>query len=533
MYPVLLDDVNQEAREAFPSHELSLAMEALSLNLGVKPSQDTSPPRTPEIDNFKNGVDGRQYLRLFTSGRIDEDEEPLVAIIGCGYIGAQLIRSFSSQYDVIGFDVSKEQLRRLRKEYEGDERVIFTLDARDLANATHFLISVPTLLKADKTIDTSYVKSALMNIRRYARQGSTVVIESSVAIGMTRRLLGPLAEEKGFFAGMSPEVRSYTFEDAKFRTLTDSLKRVDPGRTDPPMKSIPKILSGLDDVIPGSLDAITRLYSRVFDTIVPVSTPETAEMTKLYENCQRMVAITYANEMADACRGHGIDPYEVCKAASTKPFGYTPFTPGLGVGGHCIPINPYYLLANNSFPLLKFATETTLQRPEKIGQRALDTLFREKSQNTNGQIRSTRNSMRNEGLYVSNKTSFEHVGQVEHIEGPSHGPSLSSDSGQADTIRPRVLVVGVGFKAGQSHLGNSPGLKLIQTLADSGRVDVMFADALVEQSAIPHIPRLEMNEWNKESLEGFDMIIVAFKQTGMDFRVLEEVEDVRIEMWCP
>ncbi|KAI0378726.1 nucleotide sugar dehydrogenase [Hypomontagnella monticulosa] len=434
-----------------------------------KPSQQTSPPDTPHVDTFPQETEGIQNLKLADSERIDEDAEPLVAVIGCGYVGTQLIGSFSTKYDVLGFDVSKEQLRRVELEHGGESsRATFSLDPRDLARATHFLISVPTLLKADKTIDTSYVRSALTNVRKYARPGSTVVIESSVAIGMTRQLLGPLAEEKGFFAGMSPE-------------------RVDPGRTEPPMKEIPKVLSGLDDVVPGSLNAITRLYSRVFDTIVPVSSPETAEMTKLYENCQRMIAISYANEMADACVGHGIDPYEVCRAAATKPFGYTPFTPGLGVGGHCIPVNPYYLIANSEFPLLKHATETMWQRPEKIGHRALEVLFQDRPK--------------------------------------------SIDSG--DKSRPRVLVVGVGFKAGQSHLSNSPGLRLIQTLADSGRVDVMFADALVEQSAIPHIPRLSMDEWNKETLDGFDMIIVAFKQTDMDFKVLEAVEHARVEMWCP
>ncbi|OTB11915.1 hypothetical protein K445DRAFT_67303 [Daldinia sp. EC12] len=449
----------QEIRAAFPTQNRSLTLDPFGQS--NKPSQETTPPRTP---TFLTEAERLQSSNAVRSDRIDENEEPFVAVIGCGYVGTQLIGSFSSHYDVLGFDVSKEQLRRLEEEFGGEEsRVSFTLDPRDLSRATHFLISVPTLLQADKTIDTSYVRSALTNVRRYARPGSTVVIESSVAIGMTRQLLGPLAQEKGFFAGMSPE-------------------RVDPGRTDPPMKSIPKVISGLDDVVPGSLAAITRLYSRVFDSIVPVSTPETAEMTKLYENCQRMIAITYANEMADACIGHGIDPYEVCRAASTKPFGYTPFTPGLGVGGHCIPVNPYYLMANSSFPLLKMATETI------------------------------------------DKPTSEHVEASSHVQHSNKSSSL---------FRPRVLVVGVGFKAGQSHLSNSPGLKLIQTLADSQRVDVMFADALVEQTAIPNIPRLDMNDWNKSSLEGFDMIIVAFKQTGMDFKILDEVQNVRIEMWCP
>ncbi|KAI1803161.1 nucleotide sugar dehydrogenase [Daldinia bambusicola] len=490
----------QMIRAALPAQDRPLTLGPFTQN--IKPGQDTSPPRTP---TFPIEADGQRSLSLVRTNSISENEEPLVAVIGCGYVGTQLIGSFSKHYDVLGFDVSKEQLRRLEEELGGEKsRVSFTLDPRDLSRATHFLISVPTLLKADKTIDTSYVRSALANVRKYARTGSTVVIESSVAIGMTRELLGPLAQEKGFFAGMSPE-------------------RVDPGRTDPPMKVIPKVISGLDDVVSGSLDAITRLYSRVFDSIVPVSTPETAEMTKLYENCQRMIAITYANEMADACVAHGIDPYEVCRAASTKPFGYTPFTPGLGVGGHCIPVNPYYLMANSSFPLLKMATETMWQRPEKIGQRALDALFKEKE---TPQDASTQTPLDGESFEV-NKPQSAHV---EHAEIPSHVSHLDKSS---SLFRPRVLVVGVGFKAGQSHLSNSPGLKLIQTLADSQRVDVMFADALVEQTAIPNIPRLDMKDWNKSSLEGFEMIIVAFKQTGMDFKILEEVQNVRIEMWCP
>lgn len=295
------------------------------------------------------------------------------------------------------------------------------------------------------------------------------------------------------------------------------------------MNTIPKVLSGLDDVVPGSLDAITRLYTRVFDTIVPVSSPETAEMTKLYENCQRMVAITYANEMADACIGHGIDPYEVCKAASTKPFGYTSFTPSLGVGGHCIPVNPYYLMANNSFPLLKMATETMWQRPERIAQRALDTLFDENSSVTDGLLRRESHSTRN-----STTTTKEGLPtDIGNNVTPELARSQVSIPRRASVVPPRVLVVGVGFKAGQSHLSNSPGLKLIQTLSDSGRVDVMFADALVQQCAIPNIPRLGMDEWNKEDLEEFDMIIVAFKQSGMDFSVLDEVRNVKIDMWCP
>ncbi|KAH6898195.1 hypothetical protein B0T10DRAFT_525551 [Thelonectria olida] len=396
------------------------------------------------------------------SSIIDKSTEPLVAIIGVGYVGEHLVGAFSNNYNVLGYDVSEARTQHLAQKLAAGSRVRFTSKASDLAKATHFLISVPTLLLPDKTIDSSYLRSALSAVGLYARRGATVVVESSVAVGMTRQLLGPLAKERGYFAGMSPE-------------------RVDPGRVEPPAHAIPKVVSGLDDVVPGSLDAITRLYSKSFDHVVPVSRPEVAEMMKLYENCQRMVCIAYANEMADACLGHNIDPYEVCRAASTKPFGYMPFSPGLGVGGHCIPINPWYLLSNSSFPLLQSAAEKMTARPSLVAQRAVERLY----------------------------------------------------SGSRDGVRPRVLVVGIGFKRGQSHLANSPGLELAKSLVLTDKVDVAWADPLVKQEAVPQIARLADGDWNVESLERqFDMVIVAFRQDGLDFAILDRIQGVHVERWC-
>ena len=413
---------------------------------------------------------------------------PLVAVIGVGFVGTGLVDSFSSKYDILGFDISEERVKELRVEFEARPNVTFTSTEPDLKRATHFLVSVPTLLRMDKTIDLSYLRSALDKVKRWAQPGSTVVIESSVAIGLTRELLGPIAKSRRLFAGMSPEVSStqvYSFSESCSGMLT-FIQRIDPGRTEPPMRTIPKVVSGLDDVIPGSLDAVVRLYGRVFDSIVPMSKPEVAEMTKLYENCQRMMCTAYVNEMADACRGLGIDPYEVCKAAATKPFGYLPFGPSLGVGGHCIPVNPYYLLSNSDFPLLQAAAETMNERPTEIAQRIID------------------------GFFGNDKDSRR-------------------DSGVE--LKKRVLVVGMGFKAGQSHLVNSPGLQLAQEL-NKFELDVVFADSLVSQSAVPNIPRLSDEDWVKEKLENFDLIVVSFKQKGMDFDLLAELEGVPVQMWC-
>ncbi|KAK4221022.1 nucleotide sugar dehydrogenase [Podospora fimiseda] len=392
------------------------------------------------------------------------EASPVVAIMGIGYVGLNLVQAFSSQYEVVGFDILEDRIAQVSQQYQDNTRVRFTTNPEVLADATHILISVPTLLLPDNTIDSSYLRSALSTVGVYARPGSTVVIESSVAVGMTRELLGPLTKQRGFFAGMSPE-------------------RVDPGRTMPLPHEIPKIISGLDDVMPGSLSSITRLYSPVFSHVVSVSKPEVAEMTKLYENCQRMVCIAYANEMADACIPHGIDPFEVANAAATKPFGYMPYTPSLGVGGHCIPVNPYYLLYNSQFPLLEQAAEKMKRRPEQIAQRILDD-----------------------------------CGEKER------------ESGR----KAKVLVVGVGFKRGQSNLSYSPSLALLRKLNQSKeKVQVMFADPLVSQDAVPDIGRLDPEkEWNRDKLQEFDRIVVAFRQVGLDFDVLQSLDGVKVETWC-
>ncbi|WQF75382.1 Putative UDP-glucose/GDP-mannose dehydrogenase, NAD(P)-binding domain superfamily [Colletotrichum destructivum] len=440
-----------------------LGFDTFKANLELPHTPITPPPEYQE-HSFSHNNDKVADL----SPIVSPDDHPLVAVIGVGYVGTHLVDSFSAHYDVLGFDVSEKRVREVRAELPGD-RIRFTTCKTDLHEATHFLISVPTLLKADKSIDTSYLRSAIDTVAQHARPGSTVVIESSVAVGMTRDLLGPVAVSRGFYAGMSPE-------------------RVDPGRVEPPCHAIPKIVSGLDDRVPGSLASVMRLYNRVFDRLVPVSRTEVAEMMKLYENCQRMMCIAFANEMADACVPHGIDPYEVAAAAASKPFGYMPFSPSLGVGGHCIPVNPYYLLSNSAFPLLEAAAEKMAARPAVIARRAIDSLTR---------------------------------------------VAKAGAATAAPLVRPRLLVVGVGFKAGQSVLSNSPGVELVRALVQSGEVDVMFADPLVKQSAVPAAPRLADEKWNRETLETFDMIIVSFRQHGLDFGVLGELRGVKVEMWCP
>jgi hypothetical protein len=143
---------------------------------------------------------------LFEQSPIPTNAKPVVAVIGVGYVGTHLVESFSSYYDIIAFDVSEHRIREMSQKYQSISSVRFTTMPGDISEATHILISVPTLLHGDNTIDTSYLQNALSAVATHARPGSTVVIESSTAVGMTRQLLGPIAAEKHFFAGMSPEV---------------------------------------------------------------------------------------------------------------------------------------------------------------------------------------------------------------------------------------------------------------------------------------------------------------------------------------
>lgn len=167
-----------------------------------------TPPETPKEETVEVSYPDIASTLLESCTPISPDTQPLVAVIGVGYVGTHLVSNFSGHWDVLGFDLSENRIQALSCDpaFSQNPRVDFTTSKADLANATHYLISVPTLLLPDKTVDVSYLKSALETTFQYARPGATIVIESSVAVGMTRELLGPHAKARRCFAGMSPEV---------------------------------------------------------------------------------------------------------------------------------------------------------------------------------------------------------------------------------------------------------------------------------------------------------------------------------------
>jgi len=363
-----------------------------------------------------------------------------VCIVGVGYVGEHLVDVFSKVFQVHGYDISPKRVAEMTQRFVDRPNVMIQSTSQGLEECNIFCISVPTLLKAENTIDSSYVEAASAMVQNVARPGSVVVMESSVAVGMTRKLLGKL-RETGLYVGFSPE-------------------RVDPGRTQPSADKIPKIISGYDDE---SLEKVKEFYGEVFDTVVPVSSMETAEMCKLFENCFRMVNVAYVNEVSDACLRHDIKPLEMIQACATKPYGFMPFYPGLGVGGYCISINPSYLFVNNDLPLLKQATDMTRSRPLQKAK-----IFVEKHKDARN-----------------------------------------------------VLVIGAGFKPGQSVLVNSPSLDFANGLRAFGR-NVWVHDPLVEYC--PGLTMLSTKDFTPDELtRRFDKVVIGMKQVQVDYDVLSKL----------
>jgi UDP-N-acetyl-D-glucosamine dehydrogenase len=265
-----------------------------------------------------------------------------VAIVGAGYVGMPLAHVFAdSGKSVVLVDVNDQVVDAvnrgeshiddvpsgaLKKLIDGG-RLTATKDYDSLKDADAILIALPTPLSSQREPDLTILKGAAAEIATRLRREHLVVLESTTYPGTTREALKPILERSGLKAG----------EDFH---LAFSPERVDPGRTDWTTRNTPKLVGGLT---PACTERAAELYRAAVDTVVPVSSPEAAEMTKLLENIFRAVNIALVNELAQLCERMDIDVWEVVEAAETKPFGFMSFKPGPGLGGHCIPIDPFYL----------------------------------------------------------------------------------------------------------------------------------------------------------------------------------------------
>ncbi len=264
----------------------------------------------------------------------------VVGVVGLGHVGLPLAMAFSKAYTVHGFDTDQERIKSLKDGHshtrdvpdsllQSISRTSFfpTSEEEVLGRCDFVIIAVPTPLRASKEPDLRFIREATEIVGRNLREGQFVILESTTYPGTTEEIVVPILEKSGLRAGQDFGV-AYSPE------------RFDPGNTKFPIESIPKIVSGIN---PACTEIASQLYDAVVDRVIPVSNCKTAEATKMLENIFRVVNIATINEMALIFERMGIDTWEVVEAAATKPYGFMPFFPGPGVGGHCVPLDPYYM----------------------------------------------------------------------------------------------------------------------------------------------------------------------------------------------
>jgi UDP-N-acetyl-D-glucosamine dehydrogenase len=384
-----------------------------------------------------------------------------IGIVGLGYVGLPLSVAFAEAgCDVVGIDLDPGKVATLRQGISHIEdipdarlaavleRCAFTTRYVELHEVDAILVCVPTPLTRNREPDLGPLLSSARALAGVIRQGQTVILESTTYPGTTREHMVPLLEESGLRAGVD-------------FALAFSPERVDPGRTDYTLRTTPKVVGGLT---PACTEAATAVYARVCDTVVPVSTPEVAELSKLLENIFRSVNIALVNEMAMLADRMGIDIWEVVEAASTKPYGFMPFQPGPGMGGHCLPVDPFYLTW-------------------KAREYDLSTEFIELAGKVNQQM------------------PYFCLEKAERALNDVGKPVRGS----------KVLVLGVAYKAGVGDMRESPALKIIRLLVDRG-ADLSYHD--------PHVP--ELPELGLRSVElpagadGADLALIVTAHPGVD-----------------
>ena len=392
-----------------------------------------------------------------------------MAIIGAGYVGVPLAQVFAEAgRRVVLVDVQQSRVDAINRgeSYIEDvpsdvmaklvaDGLSATTDYDVLREADAILIALPTPLSRQREPDLSIVKSAVAQIAPRLRKGHLVVLESTTYPGTTREEIQPVLESSGLVCG----------EDF---FLAFSPERVDPGRTDFTTKNVPKVVGG---ITPACTERAAALYGGAIDQVHRVSTPEAAELTKLLENIFRSVNIALVNELAILCDRMSIDIWEVVGAAATKPFGFMPFSPGPGLGGHCIPIDPFYLTW-------------------KAREFGFYTEFIELAGKVNEQMPYFCRSLVSQAL--------------------NHAKELSLKGS-------KVLILGVAYKPDIGDMRESPALKLISLLQNAG-ADVAYHD--------PHVPRFEEHGLTMESVPldpaAYDVVVVVTDHHSIDYGRLVE-----------
>lgn len=402
-----------------------------------------------------------------------KSKEAVVAIIGLGYVGLPLLLRFASMgYRALGFDIeskrvdllnegksyishiSSEKISKVKNYFEA------TTDVSRIQEADGIIICVPTPLNKYREPDLSYVVETTESFLPYLRPGQVISLESTSYPGTTEEELQTRIESKGFKVG----------EDI---FLVYSPEREDPGNPDYVTETIPKVCGGITE---NCLQVGVHLYEQVIVSVVPVSSTRAAEMTKLLENIHRSVNIGLMNEMKIVADKMGIDIFEVIRAAATKPFGFVPYYPGPGIGGHCIPIDPFYLTW-------------------KAREYGLHTRFIELAGEINSHM----------PKWVVEKTAHALNERKKALNGS------------------RILVLGLSYKKNVADIREAPSLVILDMLKEKG-AEIAYSD--------PHVPffnptrdhnfSLKSVTLTSENLAGFDCVLISTDHSLFDFQFIRQ-----------
>ena len=422
-------------------------------------------------------------------GRI-KNRTAKIGIVGLGYVGLPLTLLFSEDgFQITGLDIDQTKVDLLNdgKSYihriepahiEAALKTGFraTSDFSAIQDLDAVLICVPTPLHADHTPNMSYVVSTIEAIAPWAHAGQLIVLESTTYPGTTEEIIVETIERHGHRV-----IRETANGDSDLLDgvlVAFSPEREDPGNMVTPRREIPKVVGGVER---RATAAACAMYGSTFNRTIPMSSPEAAEMTKLLENIYRSVNIALVNQMKMTCIGMGIDIWEVIDAAATKPFGFQPFYPGPGVGGHCIPVDPFYLTW-------------------KARQFGLTAPFIEMAGQTN----------ENMPTYVVGtiRRSIERTGQK--------------------LVGSKILVLGVAYKRDVDDLRESPALTVIQLLRNAG-VDLRYNDPFFPTVGTGRKYDLQMHSTPVEDLVQYDAVVILTDHSNYDYKAIVENANLVID----
>lgn len=391
-----------------------------------------------------------------------EQRKANVCVVGLGYVGLPLaVRFAEAGFPVIGIDVDREKVEKIRDgiSYVPDvslgsstlRSIRASTDTSLLREADVSIICVPTPLSKTRDPDLSLVLEAGRTAARHLRAGQLVVLESTTYPGTTRELLLPLLEEKGLSVG-----RDFY--------LAYSPERIDPGNKSFNLVNTPKVVAG---ATPSCSEVVQKLYSQIVTQVVPVSSTDTAEMVKLLENTFRSINIALVNEFAIMCHRLGLNVWEVIAAAASKPFGFMPFNPGPGLGGHCIPVDPHYLswklrLLAYKARLIELADEINREMPRFVVEKVVEALNQAKKS----------------------------------VKGS------------------KIFILGVAYKKDSDDVRESPALDVMKLLGERGG-EIAYHDPYVSQIRLEN-ELLQSAPLTSQSLAAADVVVIVTDHTRFD-----------------